>query len=309
VPRKTKLKISDFSVWQYLGVIGSAALVALFILKPSFPTPDKLLIFLTFVFLCFNQGLALVKRLSPFVLILLVYDSFRGIADSLNANVNFTSMIKADEWLFGSLPTSTLQHWLWNGQVKWYDFVFYAPYLLHFVIPVGLAILVWKLRESYYWRAISMYVVLSFMGFLTYLFYPAAPPWMASNLGYIEPIERVSSHVWFAFGLNDFPSFYAKISPNAVAAVPSLHAAYAALFSMIVFKLFGKKWGLLSLIYPVILSVGIVYQGEHYVIDAILGYIYAVGAYYLTLWLFKRVDPRLNTQLSRLFRINRKTKV
>lgn len=294
--------------WQYIGIIGTTACVVLFIHEPSFPTPDKLLVFLTFVFLCFNQGLELLKRLAPFVVILLIYESFRGVADALNTNVHFTFMARFDEWLFGSLPTATLQNWWWHGHVQWYDFVLYAPYLLHFAFPVGLVILVWKLRESYYWHAISMYIVVSLGGFLTYLFYPAAPPWMASDLGYIQPITRISSNVWFALGIHDFPSLYNKISPNAVAAVPSLHAAYAVLFSMIVFKLFGKKLGLLSLIYPVLLSIGIVYQGEHYVFDVILGALYAVGAYYLTFWLFKSVLARLKTRVGKDYKPKAHTK-
>ena len=309
LPRKIVNQFVPKDIWQYVGIVGTLACVIIFLREPSFPTPDKLLIFLTFIFLYFHQGLQLLKRLLPFVAILLVYESFRGIADHLNTNVNFTAMISADKWMFGSLPTAKLQEWLWHGSVQWYDFVFYTPYVLHFVVPVGLVILVWKLRESFYWRAVTMYIILSFMGFFTYLLYPAAPPWMANDAGYIEPIERISSHVWFAMGLHDFPSFYSEISPNPVAAVPSLHAAYALLFSMIVFKLFGKKWGALSLLYPVILTVGIIYQGEHYAVDALLGFIYAAAAYCLTLWLFKKVDPKLNQQLSKLFRINKKYKV
>ena len=283
-------------IFQFVGIIGTLVCVVIFVKEPSFPTPDKLLVFLTFVFLCFNQGLSLLKRLSPFVGLLLVYESFRGIADRLNTNVHFTPMIRFDEWMFGSLPTAALQRWWWHGSVRWYDFVFYTPYVLHFVFPVGLALLVWKLREPYYWRVIGMYVLLSFAGFLTYLLYPAAPPWMASDLGYIQPITRVSSHVWSALGLHDFPSFYREVSPNPVAAVPSLHAAYAILLSIIIYKLFGKKWGTLSLIYPLILSVGIVYQGEHYAIDVILGAIYAFGTYYLVQWAYPKLAPKIKAR-------------
>jgi membrane-associated phospholipid phosphatase len=95
----------------------------------------------------------------------------------------------------------------------------------------------------------------------------------------IEPIVRVSSEVWAAFGIHDFPSVYNKISPNPVAAMPSLHAAYAMLFVMFSITLFKSKWRWLTCIYPFLIWVGTVYQGEHYAIDEVAGIVYAIIAY------------------------------
>lgn len=277
---------------RIIGIVGTLACIIIFALKPSFPTPDKILVFLTCVFLIFGQAKDMLKRLLPFVLLLLAYESFRGLANHLNNNVEFTWMIKADEWLFGTLPTITMQNWFWHGSVAWYDFAFYLIYMLHFVLPLGLAILIWKYRDHAYWQYVTTFVVLSFMGFLTFLAFPAAPPWMASEQDYIEPITRVSSQVWGALGINDFPSVYNKISPNPVAAVPSLHAAYATLIAMFIWKLFGKKWGLLASLYPLIIYVGTVYSGEHYAIDEILGALYAFAAYFAIAYLFKRYHAK-----------------
>ena len=153
--------------------------------------------------------------------------------------------------------------------------------MLHFVLPLALAFVIWKTRESQYWRYMAAFLFVSFAGFLTYLLFPAAPPWMASNLGYIEPIERVSSHVWAALGIHDFPSVYNKIAPNPVAAVPSLHAAYSTLFAMFAIVLFKTRWRYLSIIYPAFIYFGTVYQGEHYLIDELLGGVYAVVAFFV----------------------------
>ena len=117
------------------------------------------------------------------------------------------------------------------------------------------------------------------MGFATFVAMPAAPPWMASRDGYIQPITRISTDVWYGLGIRDFPSVYNKISPNPVAAVPSLHAAYATLIALYIRKAFGRKWGILSLIYPLCIYFGTVYQGEHYLIDELLGSVYAFIAY------------------------------
>lgn len=298
-------------ILRLIGVVGSLASLVLFALKPSFPTPDKIIIFLTFVFLIFGQAKEMLKRLLPFVVLLLAYESFRGLANQLNNRVEFMWMVKADEFLFKTLPTHTLQNWFWNSSVQWYDFAFYLTYMLHFVLPLGLAVLIWKYRDKAYWQYVTTFVLVSFMGFLTFLAFPAAPPWMAAEKGFIAPLTRVSSEVWGALGINDFPSVYNKISPNPVAAVPSLHAAYATLLVIFVWKLFGKRWGLLAAIYPLIIYVGTVYSGEHYAIDELIGGAYAVAAYLLVWWLFKNktVQKWLNSLVQYIHHVSTRLKV
>lgn len=275
---------------RILGAVGALAYVVIFIHTPSFPTPDKIFILLILLGMASGQALEVLKRFTPFVALLLVYESFRGLASQLNSHVNYTFMIQADRLLgFGTLPTTALQRWLWHGHVQWYDLLFYGAYTLHFVLPFGLAVLIWKKRPEHYWQFITAIVTVSFAAFLTYLLFPAAPPWLASDKGYIEPIAHVSSFVWAAFGIHDFPSVYNKISPNLVAAVPSLHAAYAFLFAFFSTRLFKTKWRFAAWIYPVLIWFGTVYMGEHYLIDAILGVIYAAFFYwtapYIVRWL------------------------
>jgi len=254
-----------------------------------------------------SQAKELLKRLLPFVVLLLVYESFRGIANQLNHRVNFTWMPMMDKRIFGTLPTRTLQSWWWHGHVQWYDFLFYGIYMMHFVLPIALAILVWKTRAAYYWRVIGSYVVLSFAGFLTYLLFPAAPPWMASDRGYIQPITHVSNYIWAALGFHNFNLAYSKIAPNPVAAVPSLHAAYSTLFVIFIFKLYGKKWGVVSLIYPFMIITGTIYMGEHYAIDAILGIIYAATSFMFVMWVYPKVVPWLKHKIKGLGHVVKRT--
>ncbi|MEI7683245.1 MAG: phosphatase PAP2 family protein [Candidatus Saccharibacteria bacterium] len=288
------------NIWRLIGVAGTIVCAGLFIIHPSWPTPDKLIIFLTFVFMTVGQAKEMLKHLLPFVALLLVYESFRGLVPQLNSHVNYMWMVSADKFLFGRLPTHTLQNWWWHGAVQWFDFIFYLAYMLHFIIPISLALLIWKYREKSYWQYVSTYLVVSFFGFLTFLIFPAAPPWLASDKGLIQPITRVSSYIFGALGVQNFPSVYNKISPNPVAAVPSLHAAYATLLVIFVYKLFGWRWALLACIYPLLIFVGTVYMGEHYAIDEILGIVYAVGAYLIVSWIFSdKVTRTIKQRLSR----------
>ena len=147
-----------------------------------------------------------------------------------------------------------------------------------------------KVRSWHRVLLVRSFLVLSFAAFLTYLLLPPAPPWMSSEMGLIEPITRVSSHVWAAFGIHDFPSVYNKISPNPVAAVPSLHAAYAFLFAWYVVKLIKSPWKYAAWIYPSLIWFGTVYMGEHYIIDVILGVAYAYASYRLAPYVVRIVD-------------------
>lgn len=273
--------------FRLIGALGTILCVSIFLADPSFPTPDKLVIFLTFVFMIFGQAWQMLKRIGPFVVILLTYDSFRSLVPSLNAHVHYTLMPHFDTNIFGTLPTITLQHWLWHGHVQWYDFVFYSVYMLHFVVPIALALLIWKLRDELYWTAAATYIFVSFTAFAVFLLYPTAPPWLASQDGYIPHLTRVSSDIYAAMGIHNFPSLYNHLSPNPVAAVPSLHTAYSILFSLFIWKLFGRKWGIASLIYPALMITGVIYMGEHYAFDVATGGLLAVLGFVATPFLLR----------------------
>ena len=280
-------------IFQAVGLVGTLTCLILYARQPSFPTPDKIIIFLLFVFMIFKNSVELFKRFGPFVVFLLAYEMLRGLAPKLNTRVEFTWMIDMDKILgFGELPTTRLQRALWHGHVQWYDIVAYIPYILHFLLPIILGLLIWKYKDKMYWRFVTAFLVLSFAGLITYIAVPAAPPWMAHDKGYVgEPFTRISSEVWATLGIEDFPSVYNEISPNPVAALPSLHAGYATLFFIFVLRVFGWRWALLAFIQPALIYFGTVYQGEHYLIDELLGSLYALGAYSITAYAFN--SPRI----------------
>lgn len=277
-------------ITRIIGIIGSIVCLGIFIHTPSWPTPDKLLIIITFVFMALGQGWEAFKRFAPFVGLLLVYESFRGLVPHLNKHVHYVELITADKFLFfGHLPTKVLQNWWWDGHVRWFDFMFYLVYMLHFILPFSLALLIWKTRETYYWRYVGAFIATSFAGFIGFLVYPAAPPWLASDLQIMPPITRISSSIFYALGVHDFPSVYNKISPNPVAAMPSLHAAFATLFFLFIYKLYGKKWAALAGVYPLLIYVGTIYMGEHYFIDELAGALLAVATFFTVPYIWSKI--------------------
>ena len=79
----------------------------------------------------------------------------------------------------------------------------------------------------------------------------------------------------------DLPSIYHNFNPNAVAAMPSLHAAYPFLVLLYALRFFKKK-GLFFIPYVLGVWFSLVYLGEHYFVDVVAGAIYAVIFYFIS---------------------------
>jgi hypothetical protein len=267
----------------------------------GFWTPDALFIFLLILFWLYGHGKSFFLAFSPFIVLLLVFDSMRSIVPLIAGRTNFWLMINFDRWAgHGSLPTARLQHLLYHGHLHWFDYGFYMLYMAHFLLPVLFAVMLWGRNIREYFRYVAALSTLSYAGVITYIAFPAAPPWMASQNHLISPIHRISSDVWWSMGVHNFPSIYQQLAPNEVAAVPSLHAAYPTLLALFVYRVFGWRWGLVATIYPVLIWLGVIYMGEHYLFDVILGVGYAVVAYVVTNALFSRY--RLDLRLTNLLR-------
>jgi hypothetical protein len=212
----------------------------------------------------------------PLIAVLMLYDASRGMADGLGIEVHVTEPAAADRWLAdGVLPTAWLQeHWT----ADWWAAIASVVYSSHFVVtPLVLAVL-W-LRDRARWaRYARLVIALSAAGLVTYVLYPAAPPWLAAKDGVIEHVDRISSSGWAVLGL---PKAGAVLHSgqgqvNAVAAVPSLHTAFAVLTCLVLLPLARHLWQRALLVgYAVLMPVVLVWSGEHYVVDTLLGAVYA----------------------------------
>jgi hypothetical protein len=253
--------------------------------------------------LCFSladlRGYArgIVLELLPFIAILIAYDSLRGSAGHL-FGVHYLPQLQADSWLFGgTTPTVTLQHWLWHGQVLWYDVIFWLVYLSHFLATPLLAAVLWKLDRQRF-RTFAVFVAtLSFAGLLTYALYPAAPPWMASQAHLIAPITRIIPVVLAGLQLHSAGSLieHGYQYANNVAAVPSLHAAFSLLIAITLWPRKHKWLRPIVAVYPLAMAFSLVYAGEHYFSDIALGWVYTIVALFagravLRWWAARKVE-------------------
>ena len=221
----------------------------------------------------------------PFALVLWAYDLLRGMADDLWFSTHYLPQLRVDEWLAGgTAPTVWLQQHLWEGpaQIQWYDYASWFVYVSYFLSTYILAAALWFFAPARFRRYVATVALMAMMGFLTYALFPAAPPWMASQAGHLEPTTRLTGYVWSEIPIAHFNSLFERGSQyaNPVAAVPSLHAAYSLLIVMFLWRYAGRFAPLIAL-YPLAMAFALMYFAEHYLSDILLGWLYAVFAYWV----------------------------
>ena len=218
----------------------------------------------------------------PFTAVLVIYDVSRGIADGLGMPLHVADIAAVDRGVFGTVPTVWLQQrFLDPGSPHWYDAVATLVYTTHFLATPVVAAVLW-LRSRDAWKSfITRVIVLSVAGLLTYVLFPAAPPWYAAREGVIEPVIRASGRGWLWLHVNHAGNLLSEgqVASNAVAAMPSLHTAFATLIALYAVSRLHSRWRYSILLYPCVMGLALVYLGEHYVIDLAAGVVYAVAVH------------------------------
>jgi len=134
----------------------------------------------------------------------------------------------------------------------------------------------WK---AFMWR----WMLVTFAGLTTFILYPAAPPWWAAQHGLIEHVDRISSRGWTAVGMHAAGNVLNNLQnvANPVAAVPSLHFAFALTIALFFAMRVRKRWIPLLALYPLAMAFTLSYSGEHHVADMIVAAVYVVAAFAL----------------------------
>jgi membrane-associated phospholipid phosphatase len=224
----------------------------------------------------------LVLEWLPLAALIVLYDYLRGAASVPDAQAHVTAQLRVDRWLGGGhVPTVWLQQRLYDaGHLHWYDVAVWCVYLSHFFAIWLVAAALWKLAHDRFGRYVCLLVLLTLMGFMTYWLYPAQPPWLAADLGELPPVAKVVPTVWDHLGVPVAADLFETGDGlvNLVAAMPSLHAAYPAML-LLFFWGDGKWWRIGLGLYTLAMAFTLVYGGEHFVADILLGWLYALIAF------------------------------
>ena len=236
--------------------------------------PQWVALALLVIAVALGRGRQFVFDFFPFLLLFFAYEVMRGFASKTGfAPHDLSAMERA---LFGGhVPTLVLQSALYHpDRTGWLDLAGMFFYFMHFVLPVAMGFVFWVRSRELYWRFAAALLVLSFLAFVTYLFFPSTPPW----LQFPHEVHKVSDETIARLGLAYFVSpVYRSLDPNLYAAFPSLHAAYPVLAAVYAWRP-HRRLALLLGAWAAAVWFSVVYLGEHYVVDALDGVVYLAAA-------------------------------
>jgi hypothetical protein len=232
----------------------------------------------------------------PLYAVLALYALLRGYASHVLWGPFVRPQVDFDRWIgFGVDPTVQLQRWLFNpADLRPWDYAVWTVYMSHFFVSLTVLAVLWKRNYALFRRYLALWVGLTFIGYVVYVLYPAMPPWLASQTGNLPPTTRIIPVVWDHVGVHAAAAVFTGGSrfDNNIAAMPSLHAAYPMLLALFFWKRVRPLTKALLAFYVLAMAFTLVYTGEHFVIDELVGWSLASGVYFGGSPLLDRVEVR-----------------
>jgi len=232
-----------------------------------------------------------------YALMWFTYDMTRGAADGLGFPLQVEAPRNIDRFLFlGTDPNVWMQQHLYEPRsIRWYDYVMSTTYYTHFVFPIVAIAVLWAASRVQWVRFMKRFATLMFCACVMFVVMPTVPPWMASSQKFpyriVPPLARHTGRGFRDLGFTGFVENWQSALDwsNAVAAMPSLHSAYALIVPAFFLPWIRWRWlKVLVLAFPVLMLTSLVYFGEHWVIDGLVGWA-LVGA---SFWFWDRVERR-----------------
>ncbi len=240
--------------------------------------------------------------LAPFVLTGVVYDSQRYWGDFVRGRIRIEEPYNFDKFFFGIQTASGVltpnewfqlhTHWLLDLYTGFFYLTFIFIYMaMNAWYNFGLE----RFRKNFNSTAAMQmgwaFFWVNVIGYSTYYWYPAAPPWYVAIYG-LGPVNMTAlpnpaGCVRFdqLLGTNFFGEMYGR-SADVFGAIPSLHIAYPLQAIFFAFRFNSLK--IFSIVFYLTMCFSAVYLNHHYILDILWGSAYAIGVLW-AMGFFKKV--------------------
>jgi membrane-associated phospholipid phosphatase len=159
-----------------------------------------------------------------------------------------------------------------------------VPYGTFLYVAIGFAIYLYvkdyERMRLFGWS----FLVVNLIGFTTYHLYPAAPPWYFHQHGCSVDLAAHASEgpnlarVDALLGIHYFHDFYGRAS-DVFGAVPSLHVSYPLLIVLFGWPIMKWPGRAFAVAFLVSMCGAAVYLDHHWIVDVLLGLVYAAAVY------------------------------
>jgi hypothetical protein len=224
-----------------------------------------------------GRARGLVAAFVPYGMVWFIFTFLRSLADeTILAKTLNTKVPSFERWIFnGELPTIQMQSEFYTPhELHIWDYYFTFIHWSYFLIPHSVALYLWWKHPARFRHYLAAMTLLLTVGLAIYFLIPTNPPWMAPEsvdspgaptvLRIMEPIAQ-------SIGGGLYQASYKIVGEsNPIAAMPSIHFAITFLLVWVA-RDAGRRWTILAWIYSLSMGAALVYLGEHYVIDIVVG--------------------------------------
>jgi inositol phosphorylceramide synthase catalytic subunit len=229
---------------------------------------------------------AFLDAILPMLVTVMIYDSMRYYADWIrHPYIRVREPYDFDKVFFGiTTPSGVLtpNEW-WQLHTHWsLDLLTGFFYLAFVAIFMGMGVYYrfWQGPEGARSSARMMWAFFwtNMLGYSTYYWYPAAPPWYVTLKGLgpadLTTLPNPAGCLRFdeLLGTHFFTGMYGK-SADVFGAIPSLHVAYPLLAMLHAFEL--KSLRIFGTFFYLVMCFSAVYLNHHYILDVLWGSAYA----------------------------------
>jgi membrane-associated phospholipid phosphatase len=250
--------------------------------------PEWVVLALLLIAIALGRGRSFIVDWLPFLLLFFAYEAMRGFAAKTGFPPHDLSGLERAVF-GGAIPTLVLQHNFYHpGVVSWQDVVAMFFYFMHFPLPIVVGFFFWVNSREHYRRFVGALLFMCLIAFVTYLFWPSAPPWYQLPNEVVKINNRTVAALWDSqYFVSDI---YHSFNPNQFAAFPSLHAAFPALAAVYAWHRY-RALSIGLILWTLAVLASIVYLGEHYVVDAVAGFVYVAVAAAVVELVSRRIAP------------------
>jgi hypothetical protein len=159
-------------------------------------------------------------------------------------------------------PERSLDHWLAGHHTLGLVLSYYYDNA-HFVVTLGLLGFLWWKRADIYRPLRNSLVLVNVLAFIVFWRFPVAPPRMLP--GFTDVVA--ATHTIGSWHTGALAS-----QANQLAAMPSLHIAWAVWCTLVVWRISTRGWlRALAVIYPFVTALAVLSTGNHFVLDVLGG--------------------------------------